>query len=112
MVGRPCGVPAQEHQHGTALLPWYEHKAEAHMRAHALSWLILCAGPATGYCTHDPPCLAPGALYQGNLRLWGAARIIGYLQRGNLCYMGPANQWDDEQQWMFDRVIETLLVHH
>ncbi len=50
--------------------------------------------------------------YQGNLRLWGAQRIAGYLNQANANYMGPANQWDAEQQWLFEWVLETLLVHH
>ncbi len=66
----------------------------------------------TGYCTHEPPCLAPGRQYQCNLRLWGAQRISGYLNTANVNYMGPANQWDANQQWLFEWVLETLLVHH
>jgi hypothetical protein len=44
-------------------------------------------------------------------RLWAAARIKGYLNNNQLCYMGPANQWDAEQQWMFDRVVEALVMN-
>jgi hypothetical protein len=73
---------------------------------------ICCAGPATNFCTHDPPCLAPGREYQGNLRLWAASRIHGYLTSANANYMGPADQWTADQQWLFEWVLEALLVHH
>ncbi len=51
-------------------------------------------------------------LYMRAQRLWAAARIDGYLDPQNAKYMGPADQWDAEQQWMFDRVAEALVVHH
>jgi hypothetical protein len=37
--------------------------------------------------------------------------MASYLNPSNVNYMGPANQWNAEQQWMFDWVAEALVVH-
>jgi hypothetical protein len=115
LASRPLSVSIQEHQLGTEALPRCARASALAITlpfpCHSPAIPFPCAGPATGYCTHDPPCLAPGAQYQGNLRLWAAARIQGYLNPNQNSYMGPANQWDAEQQWLFDNVVETLVVH-
>jgi len=55
--------------------------------------------PGTGYCTHNPPCMAAGGLYCGIVRKLAFSRVRGYLTPGRACYPGPAAESDNKYLW-------------